>query len=806
MSGYIPESTLKRIRELQKIVEQNRNNTIFTAPVNDNIPSYGNSGSQNAAVGPTTGINVAQPIYHFVDSVSSSIQLASHNVVADIESDTAILLKNINGLVQDGTKILLTVRQGKTLTIAPGGNIAVTVDTILSDIDLAYLTFSKELGKFKLLTSSSTPSAVNWSDVIIDTNKDMLGFSLTNLGSIGFKGASPSQTEDEFILGNFMHYDFADTITNNIGFEFSINGSAYFQIVKNTASTPFTNFLFANVPFNMNNFTIYNIDDLRFNSTGLGQQINTSGDGKVFNFFVNGIGLMTLSPETSFNGGVLEVLTDTTNSNSFSNIKIVNLYTPVSNNKLLGEYSFDGKDDGGSQQSYFQIRGYAQNTNIANLSGTIYFQTWNNAIGGSPILSNIMSLSGDTVVGIGMNMQGNAITNVSSLQTPLIFSGSNSGQLNIEGGTKSTGSGGDVVLYGKTNVLYQGRVVFTTPNAAGTADIERMWISGMAATGAAGVQIFEFLNMEGNQIFNVLDPTQPQSAVTVHYASLNYADVHLDNITSTSIPTALLPDASAVTGRNLGSPTKYWLNEYVTQIFLGTDNATWFVNSTGDISVVQAANKKFRWTNSSGVDTMTMDPTTGFLNLNYPVFGIGFMDISGIIAQIFKLGSGLGLNYNVGHSESHFFQINAATVFTIGNTSVISTKSILPSVTHSINFGSVTNAWNIVHTNDVKVLDNSNPSNIFVDIGYDGSDNLVYNSNDLRVGGNPNHLFKLNTKTIIGVETDNSHGDGGYLSFHQTTTYTSASTGASGATPAQVVGYVLVIINGVERKIPYYAF
>lgn len=35
-------------------------------------------------------------------------------------------------------------------------------------------------------------------------------------------------------------------------------------------------------------------------------------------------------------------------------------------------------------------------------------------------------------------------------------------------------------------------------------------------------------------------------------------------------------------------------------------------------------------------------------------------------------------------------------------------------------------------------------------------------------------------------------------------TATSATTGANGAVPAQVVGYVEVVVNGTTVKIPYY--
>jgi hypothetical protein len=43
------------------------------------------------------------------------------------------------------------------------------------------------------------------------------------------------------------------------------------------------------------------------------------------------------------------------------------------------------------------------------------------------------------------------------------------------------------------------------------------------------------------------------------------------------------------------------------------------------------------------------------------------------------------------------------------------------------------------------------------------------------------------------------------LSVQAGATATSASAGANGDVPAQVVGYIVVNIAGTNRKIPYYA-
>ena len=45
----------------------------------------------------------------------------------------------------------------------------------------------------------------------------------------------------------------------------------------------------------------------------------------------------------------------------------------------------------------------------------------------------------------------------------------------------------------------------------------------------------------------------------------------------------------------------------------------------------------------------------------------------------------------------------------------------------------------------------------------------------------------------------------GDITLTSATSATSASAGTNGDVPAQVVGYLVVSINGTSRKIPYYA-
>ena len=58
-------------------------------------------------------------------------------------------------------------------------------------------------------------------------------------------------------------------------------------------------------------------------------------------------------------------------------------------------------------------------------------------------------------------------------------------------------------------------------------------------------------------------------------------------------------------------------------------------------------------------------------------------------------------------------------------------------------------------------------------------------------------------QAVLKLQQDDT--DEPYLEFAGATAITSASAGANGDVPAQVVGYLLVDVDGTDRKIPYYA-
>lgn len=350
-------------------------------PVKCNVGSYDHyDANWNPAAGAVWRDNVKDSNNHY------HVRLQSANMIVT-GTDSTIDLWYIDGSLHNGQTIRIKSDQGKTLTIKAATNTSGTAGnfSLANDVPLPvtfYLDLSEDddTGSFggmwiQGIASSGSGSGTLWSDITIDVSKNMLGFGLTDLGFITLLGDTTSHHTDYFMSSNFNIMNLVDTDHTNIGFALEINGGGYFQIVHNTAATPFTDFLYAQVPFNMNNFIIYNIDDLRFHSTGNIQQINTSGDGKVFNFLVDGLDLMHFSHNGSFigNAAVLELFSNASDSTSFPSYKAVNVKTPAVNGRLIGEYAFDGPNSSGTQITYAKIQAFTANVPAGNEAGLFSF-------------------------------------------------------------------------------------------------------------------------------------------------------------------------------------------------------------------------------------------------------------------------------------------------------------------------------------------------------------------------------------------------------------------------------------------------
>lgn len=142
--------------------------------------------------------------------------------------------------------------------------------------------------------------------------------------------------------------------------------------------------------------------------------------------------------------------------------------------------------------------------------------------------------------------------------------------------------------------------------------------------------------------------------------------------------------------------------------------------------------------------------------------------------SIFSLAD--SLVYNVGSGESHNFTVAGTTEVGITATAV------------------EMNGNNLNNVGDIKT--NSSTS----DIGTEATPfNSLYLDNTLFI----NNLKEESAGNDINVHHDLDIQTGATVDFADTTA--SASAGTNGDVPSQVVGYITVKINGISRKVPFYA-
>ena len=123
-------------------------------------------------------------------------------------------------------------------------------------------------------------------------------------------------------------------------------------------------------------------------------------------------------------------------------------------------------------------------------------------------------------------------------------------------------------------------------------------------------------------------------------------------------------------------------------------------------------------------------------------------------------------------------------------------------------------AQNITTTgtaSDYRAIQITNASGVQVQLAANAN-----TSGDLRTTTNHPFSFLTNNTERMRIEANGDVGIGavspssklevvGDLTLGGTTTATSATAGTNGDVPAQVVGYLVVKINGTSRNIPYYA-
>lgn len=236
---FEPDSNLKEIRELKRTLNYVVDNQIFSAPLNDLSMVYANLGQRNAAHGPQAGQESSLPIiteiYESVDTgIKNTIDYVTTNLIPDLAGVGALVVKWVEGVLNDGAKLFLEPPFGKTLQIQPGGDFAVSSPITLTDQDKAIAIYSRETGKFKVITGNAGSGGTTlWSAITIDINKDMLGFALYNLGTISFhttSGLSPeiNASTDSRVLNTYVNGFNAAKISqsNTAGFQ----GTGVFEI------------------------------------------------------------------------------------------------------------------------------------------------------------------------------------------------------------------------------------------------------------------------------------------------------------------------------------------------------------------------------------------------------------------------------------------------------------------------------------------------------------------------------------------------------------------------------------------------
>lgn len=166
--SFAAENNAKQLQKLKREIDILRDNVVFSPSTNDLTPLFANLGGRNAAHGPQTGLETSIPIVHLLTDVDDNgtstgafdrIDLLSSNIIVDRVGFTSLNLKYIQKRVNDGTKLKITVKSGKSLTFKTGGDIAIDADVTINDKQFAYVVYYSDTTKFKLiLTSSVTPA------------------------------------------------------------------------------------------------------------------------------------------------------------------------------------------------------------------------------------------------------------------------------------------------------------------------------------------------------------------------------------------------------------------------------------------------------------------------------------------------------------------------------------------------------------------------------------------------------------------------------------------------------------------------
>ena len=245
-----------------------------------------------------------------------------------------------------------------------------------------------------------------------------------------------------------------------------------------------------------------------------------------------------------------------------------------------------------------------------------------------------------------------------------------------------------------------------------------------------------------------------------------------------------------------------------------TNTKTYFqVGSAGSFAI--GWNGSAAIMSSAATGSVNINVTSG--NYGLIINGGSFAGIS-LVANSGVFGTNDSFFYNNVTTFDTFFGSRADTIIHL-STNGVDRVTISSSATATVNVNSVASGWALALTstaltNQSGILFYQNARGLLAaEVGVDGGQNMCGDDTNgdfvVRVataGG----YFRVTGDSINTILAANSTGVILGNSSSSTIrmnvgTATSATAGANGDVPAQVVGYIIVNINATQHKIPYYA-
>jgi len=339
--SWSPSSNEKRVRELEDELQYVRE-MVYQQPAQvgafDSDSSSFGIGSLTKSTGNVSGITTWNPLEHrrfhgeAIESggstVSNAILVKSTAIkVIPKSTENPILIRDIRNAAHDGQIIVLTPKNGKTLTLAApsggAGNINIASNISVSDDEIFFLQWQEN-------SPIATSSGGSWVPL-----KSAVGGE-DNLGDHVMRQSITVNASDSYDIGT---------------------------------QSDFVRDLF--------------VKKIRFGVTGAGTSIATNVVGRVMNIMLDGIERFTLSRNTSANS-ILEITGSNTTSNA-SALKFLGTNIPAIANMLIGDVAFDGINSAQVRKTYCTIRGGAKSVTSGSEEGKISFLILDSGVETTPM-------------------------------------------------------------------------------------------------------------------------------------------------------------------------------------------------------------------------------------------------------------------------------------------------------------------------------------------------------------------------------------------------------------------------------------